>query len=95
MTTNNTKNQTPKELLEIIPDGTPKITITRSVGFTVNLQAYESARLDTTVTVEGKLENKELIEKFVNQEVESQIRNQIRELVEQHDTNKTLLGYRK
>jgi hypothetical protein len=84
-----------KELIQQMPEGHPQIEVTKSIGFTVNLQGYESARIDATVKVTGLLENKEEIKKLVTAELESEIQNQIGELVKQHDPNKTLLGYRK
>jgi hypothetical protein len=83
------------ELLQEVKAGQPTVKISRSMGFTVNLQGYESARIDATVEINGALENKDLIVDAVTKELESQIQDQIKEIVNQHDPNKTLLGYRK
>ena len=85
----------PENLLKPVPEGSPQIEITRSMGFTINLQGFESARIDASVKVTGALENKDEILKLVEAELESQMQNQIKEVVEQHDPNKSLLGYRK
>lgn len=90
-----TKIIVPETLTKSVPEGTPQIEITRSMGFTINLQGYESARIDASVKVIGALENKDEISKFVTAELEAQMQEQIKEVVEQHDPNKTLLGYRK
>jgi hypothetical protein len=83
------------ELLQELKAGQPTIKISRSLGFTVNLQGYESARIDATIEITGALENKELITTTITRELEAQIQHQISEIVAQHDPNKTLLGYRK
>lgn len=85
----------PDELLKPVPEGEPKITISRSMGFTVNLQGFESARIDATVTVEGSIKNKDKIIEYVNKELEHQMKLQIKDVVSQHDTKRTLLGYPK
>ena len=85
----------PESLLQVMPEGSPRIEISRSLGFTINLQGYESARIDATVKVMGALEHKDDIVKLVEAELESQMQTQIKEVVEQHDPNKSLLGYRK
>jgi hypothetical protein len=85
----------PKELLQVVPEGTPVIEISRSIGFTVNLQGYESARIDSTVKITGALENKDTIAKAVEEELADQITAQIQDIVKQHDPHKTLLGYKK
>lgn len=94
MDVNNAKN-IPQKLLEAIPEGVPTIEVMKSIGFTVNLQGYESARIDASVTIKGTLENKEEIKALVTAELENEIKAQIGELVNQHDPNKTLLGYKK
>lgn len=83
------------QLTQSVPEGTPQIEITRGMGFTINLQGYESARIDASVKITGALENKDEILKLVEAELEAQMQSQIKEVVEQHDPNKTLLGYRK
>lgn len=85
----------PEALLQPVAEGTPTIEINRGIGFTINLQGYESARIDTSVKIAGALANKDEIVKLVSAELENQIQEQIRDIVNQHDTNKTLLGYRK
>ena len=85
----------PEKLLQSVTEGTPQIEITRGMGFTINLQGYETARIDASVKVTGALENKDAILKLVEAELESQMSRQIAEVVQQHDPNKTLLGYRK
>ena len=85
----------PENLLQTVPVGAPQIEISRSMGFTINLQGYESARIDATVKITGALAHKDEIIKLVESELESQMQTQIKEVVEQHDPNKTLLGYRK
>ena len=85
----------PKELLMPVDEGTPTIEISKAIGFTVNLGGYESARIDSSVKVTGALENKELIAELASKELETQIQAQIKDLVGQHDPNKTLLGHRK
>lgn len=84
-----------KELTQPIPAGTPKVTISQSIGFTVNLQAYESARIDATISIEGVLENIETIKAEVASQLEDAITKQIKDLIAQVDPNKTLLGHRK
>lgn len=88
-------NVVPESLLKAVPEGTPQIELTRSMGFTINLQGYETARIDASVKVTGALENKDEILKLVESELESQMQRQIADVVSQHDPNKTLLGYRK
>lgn len=85
----------PEALLKPVEDGTPKVEISKSIGFTVNLQAYESARIDCNVKITGALENIELIKEQVSKELEAEAKKSISELVQQHDTRKTLLGYSK
>ena len=89
------KTEVPESLLQVVPERTPMIEITRALGFTINLQGYESARIDASVKITGALENKDAILKVVEAELEAQMQSQIKEIVEQHDPNKTLLGYRK
>jgi hypothetical protein len=89
------KLNVPKELLETVEAGKPTVEISRSMGFTVNLQGYESARIDATIKINGALENKDKIAELVQKELEQQIQSQIKDIVDQHDPNKTLLGYRK
>jgi hypothetical protein len=89
------KTGIPAKLLQPVETGTPTIEISRSVGFTVNLQGYESARIDSTVKITGALENKDEITALVSAELESQITAQIQDIVAQHNPNKTLLGYNK
>jgi hypothetical protein len=84
-----------KELSKPIEPGTPKVTISQSIGFTVNLQAYESARIDTSISIEGALENIDNIKEEVYAQLEEAITKQIKDLVAQVDPNKTLLGHRK
>lgn len=85
----------PPELLEPIDEGTPTIEISKAIGFTVNLQGYETARIDTRITIKGKLENKDKVAELVNRELEAEIKKQIDELIEQFDPNRTLLGFPK
>lgn len=85
----------PEHLLQSVEEGTPQIEISRSMGFTINLQGYETARIDASVKVTGALENKDEIVSLVEAELESQMKKQIADVVQQHDPNKTLLGYRK
>lgn len=75
--------------------GQPKVTISNSIGFTINLQGYESARLDATISIEGALENIEDLKAEVSEQLEATITKQIQELIAQVDPNKTLLGYKK
>lgn len=84
-----------KDLLKQVEVGTPTVEIMKSVGFTVNLQAYESARLDCSVKITGALENVEAIKEEVTKQLDIEVQNQIKQLVDEHDTSKTLLGYRK
>lgn len=85
----------PAVLLQPVAEGTPTIEVSRSIGFTVNLQGYESARIDSTVKITGALANKDLIAKQVSEELEAQITAQINDIVTQHSPSKTLLGYNK
>lgn len=89
------KLNVPTELLQTLEAGEPTIKVSRSMGFTVNLQGYESARIDATIEINGALKNKDAIVTAVQQELEQQIQSQIKDIVDQHDPNKTLLGYRK
>lgn len=89
------KLNVPTELLQKVEEGQPTIKVSRSMGFTVNLQGYESAKIGATVEITGALENKDKIIETVQKELEAQIQSQIKEIVEQHDPSKTLLGYRK
>jgi ABC-type hemin transport system substrate-binding protein len=89
------KLNVPTELLQHLEAGEPTVKISRSMGFTVNLQGYESARIDATIEITGSLENKDKIAEAVQKELEQQIQSQIKDIVDQHDPNKTLLGYRK
>lgn len=89
------KLNVPTELLETVAQGEPTIEVSRSMGFTVNLQGYESARIDATIKISGALKNKDAIITAVQGELEQQIQSQIKDIVDQHDPNKTLLGYRK
>lgn len=84
-----------KKLTQPIEAGTPKVTISQSIGFTVNLQSYESARIDASISIEGALANVEQIKEEISIQLEQSITKQIRELIEQVDPNKTLLGHRK
>lgn len=90
-----TQVNVPTKLLQPVEPGVPTIEISRSVGFTVNLQGYESARIDSTVKVTGALMNKDEITALVSAELEQQITAQIQDIVVQHNPNKTLLGYNK
>jgi hypothetical protein len=84
-----------KQITQPIEPGQPKVTISQSIGFTVNLMQYESARIDASVSIEGALNNIESIKAEVSAQLEEAITKQIRELIEQVDPNKTLLGYKK
>lgn len=83
----------PEELTKPIEPNQPTIKISRSIGFTINLQDYESARIDATVELSGDIKNKDLMVEYLEQELEAQIKEQIRDVVAQHNPNKTLLGY--
>jgi hypothetical protein len=93
--TQNKKLTVNEELLRPIPAGVPTVEIAKSIGFTVNLQAYESARIDCSVKINGALEDIEIIKAEVTKQLEAEVKEAIGQLVEQHDTRKTLLGYSK
>jgi hypothetical protein len=82
-------------LTEEVAPGTPMVEISKSMGFTVNLQGYESARIDCSVKISGSLVNVEAIKAEVTKQLEGEVKAAIGQLVEQHDTRKTLLGYSK
>jgi hypothetical protein len=84
-----------EKLTQLLEPGKPTITIEKGIGFTVNLQSYESARIDSKITITGSLDHLEEIKAEVDHQLEEEITKQIQDLVQQVDPNKTLLGHRK
>lgn len=90
-----TQEERLQKLTQLMEQGKPTITVEKGVGFTVNLQSYESARIDSKITITGSLDHLTEIKAEVDHQLEEEITKQIQDLVAQVDPNKTLLGHRK
>ena len=69
-----------------------KMTAKLTLGYTINLGGYESARIDVGAEVEGDKENSEQVWKEVKEEVEQQLKDEMNELKELYDEKETMLG---
>lgn len=69
-----------------------RVTVKISQGFTVNLGAYESARLDIGIEIQGKRDEKDALWEEAGKEVMKHMESEIHALLEAVDEKKTILG---
>jgi hypothetical protein len=82
-----------KVVEEMITEGMPKVVAKFGLGFTINLQNYESCKIEAGIELEGTIDNLEKLQKQAQDEVEKVIEEQLSQLKEK-DPRITLLGFR-
>jgi len=81
-----------KQATDLITEGMPKVVAKYSLGFTVNLGNYESAKIESGIEIEGTIDNLSKLQMMAQEEVESQVQIQINDLKSLKSPNQTLLG---
>lgn len=82
-----------KVVEEMVTEGMPKVVAKFSLGFTINLQNYESCKIEAGIELEGTIDNLEKLQAQAQDEVEKIIGEQLSQLKEK-DPRITLLGFR-
>lgn len=82
-----------RKVEEMVTEGMPKVVAKFSLGFTINLQNYESCKIEAGIELEGTIDNLEKLQEQAQDEVEKVIGEQLSQLKEK-DPRITLLGFR-
>ena len=82
-----------KVVEEMTTEGMPKVVAKFGLGFTINLQNYESCKIEAGIELEGTIDNLEKLQEQAQDEVEKVIEEQLSQLKEK-DPRITLLGFR-
>lgn len=82
-----------RKVEEMVTEGMPKVVAKFSLGFTINLQNYESCKIEAGIELEGTIDNLEKLQEQAQDEVEKVIEEQLSQLKEK-DPRITLLGFR-
>lgn len=82
-----------RKVEEMVTEGMPKVVAKFGLGFTINLQNYESCKIEAGIELEGTIDNLEKLQKQAQDEVEKVIEEQLSQLKEK-DPRITLLGFR-
>lgn len=82
-----------RKVEEMVTEGMPKVVAKFGLGFTVNLQNYESCKIEAGIELEGTIDNLEKLQEQAQEEVEKVIEEQLSQLKEK-DPRITLLGFR-
>lgn len=82
-----------RKVEEMVTEGMPKVVAKFSLGFTINLQNYESCKIEAGIELEGTIDNLEKLQEQAQDEVEKVIEEQLFQLKEK-DPRITLLGFR-
>lgn len=82
-----------RKVEEMVTEGMPKVVAKFGLGFTINLQNYESCKIEAGIELEGTIDNLEKLQEQAQEEVEKVIDEQLSQLKEK-DPRITLLGFR-
>jgi len=82
-----------RKVEEMVTEGMPKVVAKFGLGFTINLQNYESCKIEAGIELEGTIDNLEKLQAQAQEEVEKVIGEQLSQLKEK-DPRITLLGFR-
>lgn len=82
-----------RKVEEMVTEGMPKVVAKFGLGFTINLQNYESCKIEAGIELEGTVDNLEKLQAQAQEEVEKVIEEQLSQLKEK-DPRITLLGFR-
>ncbi len=82
-----------RKVEEMVTEGMPKVVTKFGLGFTINLQNYESCKIEAGIELEGTIDNLEKLQAQAQEEVEKVIEEQLSQLKEK-DPRITLLGFR-
>jgi len=82
-----------RKVEEMVTEGMPKVVAKFGLGFTINLQNYESCKIEAGIELEGTIDNLEKLQAQAQEEVEKVIEEQLSQLKEK-DPRITLLGFR-
>jgi len=82
-----------RKVEEMVTEGMPKVVAKFGLGFTINLQNYESCKIEAGIELEGTIDNLEKLQEQAQEEVEKVIEEQLSQLKEK-DPRITLLGFR-
>lgn len=82
-----------RKVEEMVTEGMPKVVAKFGLGFTINLQNYESCKIEAGIELEGTIDNLEKLQAQAQEEVEEVIEEQLSQLKEK-DPRITLLGFR-
>lgn len=82
-----------RKVEEMVTEGMPKVVAKFGLGFTINLQNYESCKIEAGIELEGTIDNLEKLQAQAQDEVEKVIEEQLSQLKEK-DPRITLLGFR-
>ena len=82
-----------RKVEEMVTEGMPKVVAKFGLGFTINLQNYESCKIEAGIELEGTIDNLEKLQEQAQDEVEKVIEEQLSQLKEK-DPRITLLGFR-
>lgn len=82
-----------RKVEEMVTEGMPKVVAKFGLGFTINLQNYESCKIEAGIELEGTIDNLEKLQEQAQNEVEKIIEEQLSQLKEK-DPRITLLGFR-
>lgn len=82
-----------KKIEELTTEGKPKAVAKFGLGFTINLQNYESCKVEAGIELEGTVDNLVELQVRAGEEVERLIGEQLEQLKEK-DPRVTLLGFR-
>lgn len=81
-----------KQATELMTEGMPKCVAKYSLGFTINLGNYESAKIESGIEIEGTIDNLPKLQSMAQEEVENNVQVQINEIKNLKSPNQTLLG---
>ena len=81
-----------KQAFDLMTEGQPKCVAKYSLGFTINLGNYESAKIESGIEIEGTLDHLPELQIMAQKEVEENVQIQINDIKNLKSPNQTLLG---
>lgn len=81
-----------KQAQELTTEGMPRCVAKYSLGFTINLGNYESAKIESGIEIEGTIDNLSKLQEMAQEEVEKNVQLQINDIKTLKSPNQTLLG---